>query len=538
MINLTNTNILVVDDEPPIRKLLARKLEAVGACCVSANSVNNAIKLLTEKSFDLLITDYQMPLNTGGVLLDYAKQHHPQVTRVAITGHSTKTIVKEILDIGVYGYLLKPISGDALLITIENALRLHHYEKRINDQQTIITSNLANRKNQSEAIMNNLHLGVVLVTPEMRIIEVNRKMRNWFPAAQNGVSCFESIRIPASDTVCSGCRVTECFKTGQTFEVKKDLVTVDGMKDFMVTISPILSNSNTIDACLIIYEDITTKLQIEQELQQAKKLESVGQLAAGIAHEINSPIQYIGDNVNFIKDSIGDLNQLIEYFRNSVDQLDDRKLLPDDIKKSVEAAVEDADIEYLAEELPTTLSQTIDGIKRVEKIVRAMKEFSHPGEKEKVLSNINNIIKSTTTVCRNEWKYVADLELNLDGNLPLIPCYSSEISQVILNMVVNAAHGITEKEGRSSTALGSIVISSSQNDSFVFIKIADNGVGMSDEIQNKMFEPFYTTKEIGKGTGQGLAISKRVIVDEHNGKLECSSKVGVGTEFTIQLPIA
>lgn len=540
MINLTNMNVLIVDDEASIRRLLVRKIEDVGGSCYTADSTSAAIELLTEKPIDLLITDYQMPLQTGGVLLDYVKQNYPQITRIVITGYSSKTIVEEVFNIGVYGYLLKPISGDALLISIENALRLHRYEKNLADQKEIVENRLDSRMNRFEAIMNNLHLGVMLVTAQHKIIEINETMSRWFPKAKEGVFCFNVLSIPALDKACPNCHVDDCFATGKSAEFKKDVVTVDGIRDYFVTLSPVINRDNIVEACLIIYEDITERLIVEKDLREAQKLESVGQLAAGIAHEINTPIQYVGDNVNFLKESFSDISELIESYNNNLDKLNKNNLLPEEIKNNIENANEDADLEYLAEELPKTLSQTIDGIKRVEKIVRAMKEFSHPGEKEKTLANINQIIKNTTTVCKNEWKYVANLELNLDDHIPSIRCYSSEFSQVILNMVVNAVHGIAEKSGNSPKELGSILISSSQpkdHKDHIIVKIADNGIGMSTEVQKKMFEPFYTTKERGKGTGQGLAISRRVIVDDHGGVLECSSEVGVGTEFTIKLPI-
>jgi len=176
-------------------------------------------------------------------------------------------------------------------------------------------------------------------------------------------------------------------------------------------------------------------------------------------------------------------------------------------------------------------------VERVAKIVRAMKEFSHPGPKEKTLTNINRAIENTITVARNEWKYVSEMILDLDPDLPLVPCHPNEFNQVILNLVINAAHAIADVVGKGATNKGKITVSTRRKGDKVEISVKDTGTGIAPEIRSKIFDPFFTTKEVGKGTGQGLAIARSIVVDKHGGTINFETEVGKGTTFTIHLPI-
>jgi two-component system NtrC family sensor kinase len=196
------------------------------------------------------------------------------------------------------------------------------------------------------------------------------------------------------------------------------------------------------------------------------------------------------------------------------------------------------DWEYLAEEVPLTISQSREGVRRVTSIIRAMKEFSHPGSKEKAPQNLNDIINTTITVARNEWRYVAEMNLELDTELPPVPLLADEMGQVVLNMIVNAAHAITEKlESSPDDTKGAIHISTRKIQNNVELRIRDTGAGMNEKVQVRIFDPFYTTKKVGKGTGQGLAISHDVIVEKHQGTITVESMPGEGTTFIICLPL-
>lgn len=286
---------------------------------------------------------------------------------------------------------------------------------------------------------------------------------------------------------------------------------------------------------VIMGEDVTERLQLERDLVQAQKLESIGQLAAGVAHEINTPIQFIGDNVRFLSDSFADCLAAIRRHRELLAIAKQGAPAPD-VLGAIEAADEAADLSYVIEEIPKALSQSAEGVERIAKIVRAMKEFAHPGTDEKVPANLNKAIESTVTVARNEWKYVADLKTDLDPALPAVPCLVGEFNQVVLNMIVNATHAIAEAV-KTTGEKGTITISTGQDREFAEIRIADSGTGIPEAIRPKIFDPFFTTKEVGKGTGQGLAIARSVVVDKHGGTITVDSTVGKGTTFIIRLPL-
>ena len=283
-----------------------------------------------------------------------------------------------------------------------------------------------------------------------------------------------------------------------------------------------------------IARDITGRDIAEMELRQAQKLESVGRLASGIAHEINTPIQFVGDNTRFLDDSFTSLKTLLGKFGELRDAASVGAVSPE-LVNEVRRAEEESDCAYLLEEIPRAITQTMEGVDRVATIVRAMKEFAHPENKEMAPADLNKALQSTLTVARNEWKYVADVDTDL-ADLPLVVCNIGDLNQVFLNLLVNAAHAIADvvREGGK----GRIVIRTAAEHDKVHISISDTGSGIPESIRNKIFDPFFTTKEVGRGTGQGLAIARSVIVDRHKGTLTFDSEVGKGTTFHIQLPVS
>jgi len=275
--------------------------------------------------------------------------------------------------------------------------------------------------------------------------------------------------------------------------------------------------------------------QAMDKLVQVEKMKSVGQLAAGIAHEINTPLQYIGDNLRFLSDSFKSIQQFYTHHEKLINGGEENAFARTMISDIMQDA-EKSDIIYIIEEIPAAIMESLSGVEKTSRIVAAMKEFSHPGQDEKSLSDINKMLISTITVARNEWKYVAELDTSLEEELPLVMCHSS-INQVFLNMIVNAAHSIAEKLGENSVEKGQINVATYAKENYVEIRIADTGCGIAQEQRSKVFEPFYTTKEIGKGTGQGLSISHNIIVGQHQGTIEVESEVGLGTTFIIKLSV-
>ena len=306
--------------------------------------------------------------------------------------------------------------------------------------------------------------------------------------------------------------------------------------DYNVQIHLQLSRKTEPPMFVAIVTDITHRRELEAQLMQAKKMESIGQLAAGIAHEINTPAQFVGDNTRFVQDAFKDLIELSSSFRKLYDAARDNDITPE-LLDEVAASMESADVEFLTDEVPTAIDQSLDGISRISSIVRAMKEFSHPGGKDFESTDLNKSIRNTITVAANEWKYVAEVETDLAEDLPSVLCFQQEVNQVILNLIVNAAHAIEAARGDSPGDKGVIRISTRATESAVEVSIADTGCGIPDDIKDRIFEPFFTTKEVGKGSGQGLAMAYTTIVDKHDGKLLVDSNEGQGTTFTIHLPL-
>jgi PAS domain S-box-containing protein len=299
----------------------------------------------------------------------------------------------------------------------------------------------------------------------------------------------------------------------------------------------ILDETGIYGGAIIHCLDISIRRQIELQLRHAQKMESIGQLAAGIAHEINTPTQFVSDNLRFLSDSFGDLHKLIISYNGLYTILQEKQEEPE-MLESIEQLRQEIDLDFILSDIPQAFAEATEGVGRITRIVKAMKEFSHPETDQKSATDINHAIESTVTVARNEWKYVAELELNLDPELPLVPCLPGELNQVILNLVINAAHAIEEaKEKRGDREKGLITVSTSVEVDWAVIRITDTGTGIPNTIRNRIFDPFFTTKRVGRGTGQGLAISHSVIVDKHHGKLHFTTEENVGTTFIIELPL-
>ena len=285
-----------------------------------------------------------------------------------------------------------------------------------------------------------------------------------------------------------------------------------------------------------IATDITERKRLETQLFQSQKLETVGQLAAGIAHEINTPTQYVGDNTRFVKDSFGAIVKVLRSHEKLLAAAKQNAITPELLARNEEILAA-SDLEYLFVQIPAALEETLEGVERVSKIVRAMKEFSHPGGKNKTPADLNRAIESTVTVARNEWKYVADLKLELDPGLPLVPCFLGEFNQAILNLVVNAAQAIADVVKKNPGTKGLITVRTRRDGDHAEVRVSDTGTGIAESHHRRIFEPFFTTKDVGKGTGQGLSIVYGSMVKRHGGTVTFETEIGQGTTFIIRLPI-
>jgi signal transduction histidine kinase len=308
---------------------------------------------------------------------------------------------------------------------------------------------------------------------------------------------------------------------------------IDGSNVGISYVSSHIPGFEHIDRVISLY-DVTEITNMRLRLSQSEKLESVGRLAAGIAHEINTPTQYVLTNIHFLSEAFGDLTAAINNLGNLASETSEK--VATQIASTYAEFLQEADWDYLGSEIPHALEQSEEGMQRIQTIVTAMKHFSHPSGDVAGNCDLNQAIESTVTVTQNEWKLIADMDLSLEPELPAVPCFLDQINQVVLIMIVNAVHAIEEQLARTGESRGTIAISTRSTEQFVELAITDNGIGMSKEVKKKVFDPFFTTKAVNKGTGQGLAIANDIIVNKHKGAIKILAEEGKGTTFLIQLP--
>lgn len=288
---------------------------------------------------------------------------------------------------------------------------------------------------------------------------------------------------------------------------------------------------------VIMARDITERHQQEIQTRLNQKLESIGLLAAGIAHEINTPTQFISDNVRFLMEAFRQTNRVMEAYQKALKTATSQALGPTELA-ALRAVEQDCELSYLVAEVPRTLDQSLEGLNRVAKIVNSLKEFSYPGSPIRAPIDLNHAIENALTVCRHEWKYVADVVTDFDPELPAVPCLVDELNQVILNLVINASHAISDARPAGTDTKGTITVKTRTQEGWAVVSVADTGRGIPEAIRERIFEPFFTTKPMGKGTGQGLTIVRSVVVGKHHGKVNFTTQLGKGTTFTIHLPLA
>ncbi|WP_415718352.1 transporter substrate-binding protein [Maridesulfovibrio sp.] len=302
-------------------------------------------------------------------------------------------------------------------------------------------------------------------------------------------------------------------------------------------IAPVRDEHGLIVNFVSVARDISQQLVIEAQLRQAQKLESIGELAAGIAHEINTPTQYVATNVKFLEDSFPEIIENLNIL-NSIRNIETKNKSWEEIDSLISNMMDEEELKFLAEDIPNAIKESTEGLRRIAEIVKSVKQLAYPGETQKSYHDLNEIIYDAVTVSTNEWKYVAEVEMDLDEELPPLFCLKGEMGQVILNLIVNSAHAIEQSNSHAESGKGLILIKSYVENDAILLEIKDTGCGMPKNIIKKAFDPFFTTKKIGKGTGQGLAIAYNVIVNIHGGNIVLESEEGVGTTIIITLPIS
>jgi len=400
--------------------------------------------------------------------------------------------------------------------------------------------------------LDSLPVLVVLVDGEGKVVRLNRTAEAW---GLTQVTQAPGKRL--HDLLHPGCAPDACWsepafreapraiQEGHGLELDvEDPILGRSLRAWFHRLAP-LSDGPSAASMVVVLEDITPAVaatlepdRMEVQLRQAQKMESIGQLAAGIAHEINTPIQFVSDNLVFLHDSFGAFRSLLTTLRETLAAAKRGELTPEKAAET-EEGLSGLELDFYVAEVPQAIRQARDGAERVASIVAAMKAFSHPGPAVRKPVDLRSAIDNTVTVARNRWKYHARLEVEHDPQLPAVSCVAGEFNQVMLNLIVNAADAVAEKKrgGGDGDGLGLIRITTRADGAWAEIRVQDDGTGIPDSVRGRIFEPFFTTKEVGQGSGQGLALCHAIIVKKHGGTLDFETEAGRGTTFIVRLPI-
>lgn len=408
----------------------------------------------------------------------------------------------------------------------------------LNNSLKVTAASLERQRSQLDAILNHTQAGIIFSRQNLNIRRANLAALTMYHSDESTLASLNMKNLVSESTILE--RLVD--QSMQQGHIKQEPFETIGRshngEEFPIEIGvSSLDHEGSIHLVWII-RDISRRKQeearqaaLENELQRAQKLEALGTLASGVAHELNTPIQYIGDNVRFLQEAFSDIKDLIDLYKLAMEQG------PDQLSQhlaSINSKVEDIDLEFLLSESPQAIEQSLHGLQQAASIVKAIKNFSHPGDEILKPIDLNEAIATTLTVTRNQWKYVARVETDFDQNLPPLECRPEDINQILVNLIVNAADAFEEA---GQTTHGLITIRTRLEDNRVLIEINDDGPGIPKDILSKIFDPFFTTKDVGKGSGQGLAICYSIITQKYSGNIHCDSIEGKGTSFKIILPL-
>jgi two-component system, NtrC family, sensor kinase len=525
---LRRERVVVVDDEPQLLNalddVLGEQFEVV-----ATNRPERALELAAnDAEIAVVVSDQTMPGIPGDELFRRLRSVS-HASRVLITGQTDlSAVVRAINDGNICAFVTKPWRSEDLRMKIGLAAEQFRLTRQLRTSEERLR--LAFQASNAGLFDWNIDTGEVVysISDESRAIS---DVKDDFAVLEQ--------RVHPDDLPALRAAVDAHLTTRQPFKsIKMRTLTPDGSgyRWFDLNAQGAWDESGKPRRLVGSVLDIDDLRQAQQRLVQAQKLEGIGQLAAGIAHEINTPSQYVTDNVSFLQRAFGKLRAVLDAQAAVVEAT---RLGRDATSEllALDAVVQSSKLSYLLQQTPRALEQSLQGLTHVGSIVRAMKEFSHPSGAEKQPANLHELLECSSTVAKNEWKYVAEMSFEFDPNLPPVPVLRNELSQVFLNLIVNAAHAIADVQTPETTTFGKIRISTRKLEDAAEIRVSDTGAGIPDAIRSRIFEPFFTTKAVGKGTGQGLAISYSVIVDKHHGDISFESTPGLGTTFVIRLPL-
>lgn len=504
-------------------------------------SSNNSLENILQEAVQVIASTWPSPIPTAVKIIVHGKKY------VHTCQQPLQSILQKLYvqnkDVGVieigWGQFQQDHNAEHFLLEQKNILQI---------LALYIETLIACQENSNQLTMANQEIHQILTTISSIFICLDQNMlvKRWNPAAEKyfGLSQDQVVGRPIADLAIEWDiqkitkRLARCAALEQPVAIDDINYRQQNNQPGLLgmTAHPIMDTGKP-QGVLLLGADITHRKVMQAQLAQTQKLESIGQLASGIAHEINTPTQYIGDNLLFLQESFHDLQQYAEECRKVCIKAGKQQSQQDALLR-LHQMEDEIDYAFLQKEMPNALNQSLEGIWQVADIVRSMKEFSHPGSKDKSLININKGLKNTITVSKNTWKHQADLQTDFDPDIPNIWAFSNGLNQAFLNIIINASQAISQMRKEHDIAeKGKITIKTWTDKKHVFIRISDTGPGIPYEIQEYIFDPFFTTKEVGQGTGQGLYLTHQIITDEHAGSITVHSEPGKGTAFEICLPV-
>ncbi|MGD9364087.1 MAG: response regulator [Desulfobacteraceae bacterium] len=563
--------ILIVEDENIFRLMLKNALEAMGHTIIEAEDGQQAWEILNAKKTKIVICDWVMPGLNG---LELCKKIRSEAFKryiyfIMLTAKNRKEDIVDVFRAGADDYIPKPFDLEEFKARVMNGIRVIDLEERYHSMaKTIIES-----RNKLRIVIDSLGEEIVSLDRDMKIVTVNKAFTNRLkcrPQEVVGKHCLDHAISENNFLRDEGLQslVSHVFENGSEANELVVVKSGNGEETFLkVSCQPVRNELDDLFKVVVLAQDVSedrrkteqihllneqlmantakienqntelknTLKQLENtqaQMLHSEKMASIGQLAAGVAHEINNPTGFISSNLKTLVDYQSDIAHLIEKYRQLITDLgsvefNDR--IPEPLMQSAQkiSAVEnDIDLEFLLDDINDLIGDCREGTDRIKKIVMDLKDFAHPGEDKIKSIDINKGLESTLNVVNNEIKYKAKVKKDL-GDIPPVKGYPQQLNQVFMNILVNAAQAIEKK--------GEIVVKTQQLNGHVEIKISDTGCGIPKENLRKIFDPFFTTKDVGKGTGLGMNIAYN-IVKKHNGNIEADSTVGKGTTFTIKIP--
>jgi len=534
--------VLVVDDDAGVHMLLTDVLSKHGYRIETARAAEQALEKYRGDTFDAVVSDVKMPGMDGTELLREIRAIDRDTAVILVTGYADLASARAAVKNGAFDYILKPFNLQELVREVDDAVaetRRHRDEREERERLEVLveeraqdiefqSSALRLEQERFHGILKSANFGLLVLNgDDDSVILINEQARRYLRPRDEQRPEFFDEPLQALFPAGIGERIAAlvgAVKDNRQVCHLPSFTTDDGFILEMHSY-PVMSGE-ALRATVVVVNDITERTKLEEQLLMSSKLAGIGQLAAGIAHEINNPIGFVASNTRTLGRYVHNLAELLGEYHKLKDVAGAGEACDAFVEK-IEALERKLDVGYMLNDLESLVAENREGLDRVVTILRDLKNFSHVDNEAPQQLNLNTIIEDALNLARNELKYKATVETDL-GELPPLAGHPGQLSQVFINVLVNAANAIAEK--------GTIAITTRATDETIVVTVRDTGSGIRPEVLPRIFDPFYTTKQRGRGTGLGLSIALE-IVQNHGGSISVESEEGRGTTFTLEFPV-